>query len=52
MRYDDELLSCSTCSIGLRPEALCDCDTDPKCVRCHRIYDVEGFRAWGLGGVA
>ena len=39
--YDDEPLSCPLCSVGLQPEALCDCDVDPCCVRCHRNYHVE-----------
>lgn len=39
--YDDELLSCPMCSIGLTADALCDCDIDPACCRCHRIHHVE-----------
>jgi hypothetical protein len=39
--YDDESLSCPMCSIGLDAEALCDCDVDPMCVRCHRVNHVE-----------
>ena len=38
--YDDEPLSCPLCSVGLQPEALCDCD-EPVCCRCHRIAHVE-----------
>lgn len=49
MKYDDHELSCPTCSLGLDADALCDCDTDPKCIRCHRIYDVE-LRRWGTPG--
>lgn len=41
MRYDDHDLSCPMCSTGLPAAALCDCDTDPMCVRCHRVYHVE-----------
>lgn len=41
MRYDDASLSCPYCSVGLEPEALCDCDDDPCCVRCHRVHHVE-----------
>lgn len=39
--YDDHETSCPMCSVGLNPEALCHCDTDPMCVRCHRVYHVE-----------
>lgn len=41
MRYDDLPLSCPMCSVGVNPEDLCDCDTDPMCVRDHRTYHVE-----------
>ena len=39
--YDDHETSCPMCSLGLNPEALCDCDDGPLCVRCHRVYHVE-----------
>ena len=43
MRFDDSEASCVMCSIGLDFAALCDCDDDPCCVRCHRIYHVENW---------
>jgi hypothetical protein len=55
MKYDDEPTSCVMCSVGTDADSLCRCDTDPMCVRCHRIYHVEmanRLRAWGQGGVA
>ncbi|WP_155992100.1 hypothetical protein [Nocardioides sp. URHA0032] len=48
-RYDDEPTSCPMCSVGCKPEDLCDCDIDPLCIRDHRIYHVE-LRNWGAPG--
>ena len=42
--YDDCETSCPHCSVGLDFDRLCDCDTDPMCVRCHRLYHVENAR--------
>lgn len=42
--FDDAETSCPMCSIGLDADALCDCDVDPMCCRCHRVYHVE--RRW------
>ena len=45
-RYDDAPLSCPYCSVGLEYDATCDCDTDPSCVRCHRLHHVENVRRY------
>lgn len=42
--YDDADASCSTCGVGLEPEALCDCPDDPMCWRHHQIYHVAQGR--------
>jgi hypothetical protein len=42
----DMTVDCPWCSVTIEADALCDCDVDPCCVRCHRVYHVEVRGRW------
>jgi hypothetical protein len=37
----DTTADCPMCGVTVDIDALCGCDTDPMCIRDHRIYHVE-----------
>ncbi len=42
----DTTADCAMCPATVERDALCDCEGERLCVRCHRIYHVEVAGRW------